>query len=59
MFSRPDARGNSMFYDRRDGKPLEWDARNGLICRLGRKHNISTPISDTLVPLLRALSPGA
>jgi 2-dehydropantoate 2-reductase len=52
-------RGNSMFYDRRDGKPLEWDARNGVVQRLGRKHGIPTPISDVIVPILKSLSPRA
>ncbi|HUO89645.1 MAG TPA: 2-dehydropantoate 2-reductase [Rhizomicrobium sp.] len=52
-------RGNSMYYDRRDGKPLEWDARNGVVQRLGRRHGIPTPISDVIVPLLKALSPRA
>jgi 2-dehydropantoate 2-reductase len=59
MFQRPGARGNSMYYDRRDGKPLEWDARNGVIARLGARHRIATPISDVLVPILKAVSPGA
>ncbi|MEI9993628.1 MAG: 2-dehydropantoate 2-reductase [Rhizomicrobium sp.] len=54
--TRPNNRGNSMYYDRRDGKPLEWDARNGVIQRLGRKHGIPTPISDVVVPLLKTLS---
>jgi len=58
FFARPNNRGNSMYYDRRDGKPLEWDARNGVIARLGRKHGIATPVSDVIVPLLRALSGG-
>ncbi|MBL7098569.1 MAG: 2-dehydropantoate 2-reductase [Alphaproteobacteria bacterium] len=53
------ARGNSMYYDRRDGKPLEWDARNGVVQRLGRKHGIPTPISDVIVPILRSMSPKA
>lgn len=57
MFARPGGRGNSMYYDRRDGKPLEWEARNGVVRRLGAKHGIATPISDTIVPLLKALSP--
>ncbi len=56
LFTRPGGRGNSMYYDRRDGKPLEWDARNGVVQRLGRKHGIATPISDVIVPLLKALS---
>ena len=57
FFSQPTYRGNSMYYDRRDGKELEWDARNGVVSRLGRKHGIPTPLSDALVPLLRALGP--
>lgn len=52
-------RGNSMYYDRRDGRPLEWDARNGVVQRLGRKHGIPTPISDVIVPILKSLSPPA
>jgi 2-dehydropantoate 2-reductase len=56
MFSQPSTRGNSMYYDRRDGNALEWDARNGVIQRLGRKHGIPTPVSDTIVPLLKAVS---
>jgi len=51
------ARGNSMYYDRRDGRPLEWDARNGVVQRLGRKHGIPTPISDVIVPILKSMSP--
>lgn len=57
LFSRPGGRGNSMYYDRRDGKPMEWDARNGVVRRLGAKHGIPTPVSDVIVPLLKALSP--
>lgn len=56
LFSRPGGRGNSMYFDRRDGKPLEWDARNGVVLRLGRKHGIPTPVADVIVPLLKALS---
>ncbi len=56
LFTHPGGRGNSMYYDRRDGKPLEWDARNGVIQRLGVKHGIATPVADTIVPLLKALS---
>lgn len=59
LFNRPGGRGNSMYYDRRDGKPLEWEARNGVVRRLGAKHGIPTPISDVIVPLLKALSPSA
>ncbi len=56
-FSRPGGRGNSMYYDRRDGRRLEWDARNAVILRRGAAHGIPTPIAATLVPLLQALDP--
>jgi 2-dehydropantoate 2-reductase len=48
------ARGNSMYYDRRDGRPLEWDARNGVVGRLGRRHGIATPVSDAMTALLQS-----
>jgi len=51
-------RGSSIVYDREAGRPLEWDARNGVICRLGARHGIPTPISDVIVPLLAAASSG-
>jgi 2-dehydropantoate 2-reductase len=57
LAARKGNRGNSMFYDRRDGKPLEYDARNAVIGRLGRKHGIATPLNDVLTALLRAVSP--
>ena len=55
--SRTGNRGNSMYYDRLAGRMLEYDARNAVVTRMGRKHGIPTPVSDTLVPLLRALCP--
>jgi len=57
LAARMGNRGNSMFYDRREGKELEWDARNGVIIRLGKKHGVPTPLSDVLVPMLRAINP--
>jgi 2-dehydropantoate 2-reductase len=56
LAARTGNRGNSMFYDRRDGNLLEWDARNGVIARLGKKYGVPTPVSDVLVPLLRAIN---
>src|SRR5687768_9861203 len=37
---------NSLHADREARRPMEWDARNGVICRLGRKHGIPTPATD-------------
>jgi len=45
---------NSMLADRRAGRPMEIDARNDVIVRLGRKHGIATPMNALLVALLEA-----
>jgi 2-dehydropantoate 2-reductase len=45
---------NSMHADRLAGRPMEIDARNGVIVRLGRKHDIPTPLNATMVALLEA-----
>lgn len=50
--------GTSILTDREARRPLEWDIRNGVIARLGRKHGIPTPVSDVVVPLLAAASDG-
>jgi len=51
----PDA-GSSILTDRLAGRALEWEARNGVIGRLGRRHGIATPVSDTVAALLHAAS---
>lgn len=52
----PEDAGTSILADREAGRPLEWDARNGVIARRGAAHGIETPISDVIVPLLAAAS---
>jgi 2-dehydropantoate 2-reductase len=52
----PEEAGTSILADREAGRPLEWDARNGVVARLGAARGIPTPISDTIVPLLAAAS---
>jgi len=47
---------NSIHADRIAGRPMEIDARNGIIVRLGRKHGIPTPINEMVVALLEAAS---
>jgi len=47
---------NSMQADRQAGRPMEIDARNGVIVRLGRKHGIATPCNQMAVALLEAMS---
>jgi 2-dehydropantoate 2-reductase len=49
---------NSLHADRLAGRPMEIDARNGVIVRLGRKHNIATPCNEMAVTLLEAMARG-
>jgi len=45
---------NSLHADRAAGRPMELDARNGVIVRLGRHHGIATPINAMIVALIEA-----
>ena len=45
---------NSLHADRIAGKPMEIDARNGVIVRLGGKHGIPTPVNQMIAALLEA-----
>jgi 2-dehydropantoate 2-reductase len=47
---------NSMLADRQAGRPVEIDARNGVIVRLGRKHGIATPANGMAVALMEAMA---
>jgi 2-dehydropantoate 2-reductase len=53
---QPPESGSSILADRLAGRPLEWDARNGVIRRCGARHGVATPISDVVVPLLASVS---
>jgi 2-dehydropantoate 2-reductase len=46
---------NSMLADRQAGRPVEIDARNGVIVRLGRRHGIATPANSMAVALMEAI----
>jgi len=46
---------NSLQADRAAGRPMEIDARNGAIVRLGRKHGIPTPSNEAAAILLAAM----
>lgn len=48
---------NSLHADRLAGRPMEIDARNGVIVRLGKKHGIPTPSNQMAVALLNAMAP--
>jgi 2-dehydropantoate 2-reductase len=56
LATRPAGAPSSILADRLAGRPLEWDARNGVVQRLGAKYHIPTPVSDVVVPLLAAAS---
>jgi 2-dehydropantoate 2-reductase len=49
--------GNSIYADRKAGRPMEYDARNGVIVRLGKKHGIGAPMNQVMVTLLEAAQP--
>ena len=44
----------SIAVDRRDGKPMEWEARNAIVGRVARRHGIPTPLNDAMTALLAA-----
>ncbi|HSO38966.1 MAG TPA: 2-dehydropantoate 2-reductase [Labilithrix sp.] len=48
---------NSLHADRLAGRPMEVDARNGVVVRLGIKHGIATPLNKAVVALLDAAQP--
>lgn len=50
----PPGSGSSILTDRLAGRRLEWEARNGVVQRLGARHGIPTPVTDVIVPLLAA-----
>jgi 2-dehydropantoate 2-reductase len=50
----PREAANSMLADRRAGRPMEIDARNGVIVRHGREHGIPTPMNSLMVAMLEA-----
>ncbi|AEW00534.1 2-dehydropantoate 2-reductase [Niastella koreensis] len=45
---------NSLHADRLAGRPMETDARNGAIVRIGKKHGIATPMNQLITILLNA-----
>ena len=46
---------NSLLGDRLAGRPMEWDARNGVIVRFGQVHGIATPVNGMASTLLAAV----
>ena len=46
---------NSILSDRLADRPMEWDARNGVIVRKGAVHDIDAPLNGMAAAILRAL----
>lgn len=46
---------SSISLDRREGRPMEWEARNAVVGRRGRAHGIATPFNDAVTALLRGI----
>ena len=44
----------SIAVDRREGRPMEWEARNAVVGRIGRRHGVPTPLNDAATALLAA-----
>lgn len=53
LASPPD-QANSMLMDRRADRPLEIDARNGVIVRLGERAGVRTPLNAMAIAILAA-----
>lgn len=51
----PDGAMNSIHADRAARRPMEWDARNGVIARLGQKHGIPAPCNAMAAQLLELI----
>ncbi len=50
---------NSMLADRQAGRPVEIEARNSVIVRLGEKHGIPTPANKMAAALMEAMVGGS
>ena len=46
---------NSLYGDRLAGRPMEWDARNAVIARLGARHGVPAPLNAMAATLLSGM----
>ena len=56
MVTAPADAGTSMLTDRRAGRFLEADARNGAVARIGARHGIETPLNRAVTALLDSIN---
>ena len=52
VMAYPETKGSSMLTDLRNKKPLELEAKNGIISKLGKQYGINTPLNDSIIKLL-------
>lgn len=56
--SSPDM-STSILADRLAGRPLEWEARHGVVQRRGARHGVATPVTDVIAAVLAASNEAA
>lgn len=49
---------SSISVDRREGRAMEWEVRNAVVSKRGRRHGIETPLNDAIVALLKLADSG-
>ena len=49
---------NAMFQDILKGRRTEIDMLNGLVCDLGRRHGVPTPVNEVLIDITRKVAAG-
>lgn len=49
---------SSITVDRREGRKLEWRARNAVVGKIGRQNGVATPLNDVVTTLLKATDGG-
>jgi 2-dehydropantoate 2-reductase len=59
LFTYAPELGTSMYFDRLAGRPLEIEALTGAVVAAGKRRGVATPLNDTLLTLLRAVSDSA
>ncbi len=56
LLTYPSTKGSSMLTDRINGRPIEWNAKNGIISRIGKQKGMKTDLNDLLCLLLRRIN---
>ncbi len=57
LVDRAGGHRSSIVVDRLEGRPIEWEARNGVVARVAQRHGIDVPLNRLLATLLRLSEP--